>query len=175
MHFRLLKTIQENTTEKKRPPQTRVPPSLSPLSSSQTSDVTPSLRILNHPGLGTHPAQHSGRPQQGGVSYPSHQRPKPANCLVRGPLCSPNSRSGLDPEPPPGSFSGDADPTPPPACSIPHNSGGIPHVICSRDAVRANSPGIRAGTGGAGARREPGGTPWHRCERGGASVTHSIK
>lgn len=121
-----------------------------------------------HPGLGTRPAPRSRSPQRVGVSRPSHQRPKPAEL--------PGPGRSMQPRPP--RQAGPGGPQPPhlpPAARHTTRAHKTLHV-CGRGAVRANSPlDPRGKRGRARARRERGGTPWHRCERGGASVTHLMK
>ena len=129
-----------------RSPPSLLPTPQPPVLGPQAQPPTP---------LGHLPAPCGPRPQRGGVSGPSHPGPNPSQLQDQRVVCGPRPRGRPDSGPP--RRYGPHRPPPrarhtTPAHKTPQESG--------RGAVRANSPGTRAGggrreAGGGGARREP--------------------
>lgn len=158
VRLRLSTTIPEKDIGNQSPPHTRFPPSLLPTSQPPVPRPRTQLVVPLSPPPPT-PVGHSrGRscpePRRGGVSDPSHQRPKPAQLQDPGVGCGPRPLCGPDCGPPAEMR------TPPPLSrSQPHNSGtqnptGVRPPRCARQLARDPRGRRRAGARG-GNRSEP--------------------
>lgn len=180
MRLQLPTTIAENgAAEKAHAPQREslrlCPPLLTTHSTPVPGARTGPLFHSPHPCSSRSQPGATGDPQREAYPTPHASARSQPKRQVQGAVCRPTPRSGPDPGPPPGSPGGGGYRTPPPSSRRLTTRANKTARVGGRGAVRANSPGARAGGGGADARRERTGAPRPGGERGRGAVTHSMK